>query len=651
MIAKYALTCASILLAFPVLAKVEVPPDPKRPRVKLGGHAQIQTNQLQQVSASLPACTSPAFTEEEFRRVAPRGTLVQTVKPVRSGGRPVTVYSVKLAARNDKPARTVPLAQYVDEINAIEKFYNAHGVTLRQGKLAKLPPGKFGQAQRNTCVSRDALSGIRRAVPLIQYRLVDAPEGSGGGLLDERFEPPQTKPNPPGPGDVMGGVIKPGDLVMKPGDLTAIGKRFLRQDLAPIAHYGMGRGAPVTQVMKGCAKPCTFEIDNDAFVTPAAKALIERPDEVVHTVFGCKITTEEANNAEKCPALQKFVKKTITRRQQWAEWIDVNFFLANWKNVCAVIMHEEKQGAKGNSEMLYMTNGKSGGDMDMTTGQPAPTFFDGVLHFANSGIADCVLDVGSNSLFGVQFCLRYNSANDFSPAKGFNIHNDAGVQTDLSLFGFTFDLAGGKAHIDWVQPVSPKGNLALVQPVVGSTLQQGKETQHFEGPGGTFPVGPIPLTVRSFADIDLTVGAPVPDFTAPARWSGNSNPGRVGIGVGAGTDVSIGMEAAIDAFVLSAGVSGKLSLLSNTVKGDIKSLIAPASNELTVEKAYTFDATTLKGSISAFVEIDLIVYTERYTVELVSFPGKTTTWPLEKSTWGPAKAVIPSSATSGPVCN
>ena len=648
---KNTILFAGMAIAVPLAhAAVDVPPNKNIPRIKLGGHAKPGPNQFALASESLASCTSRPFTADEFRRVAPRGTLtmVRTAGPT---GRPVMTESVRLAASNDKPARTIPLAQYVAEINAVERFYNKHGFTLRRGALS-LTRGERPQEGRAGCTSRDSLKGLRAAMPLVQYRLVDSPGGMGnGGLLGDNVEPPQTKPNPPGPGDVMGGVFKPGDLVMNRTSLTEAGRRLANMNLDVIPAMPFGRGIPHPKPMSGsCVKACSYELGKDAHLTPGAQLLLAKPDEVIFKFYGCRIQTLEANNSEKCPEIHKFFIREVTRRQEWEKLIDVKFFMANSGKVCDVIANEDKPGGMSNSELLYTFNETSTGSGSLVTGTQAGSFFDGVLHFSKSGIADCVLDVGSNSMFGAQFCLKYGTSNDYSPGKGFNIHNEAGVTTDVTLFGYTFDLVKGTAQVDWKQPVSPTSSVPIVRPVEKSTLPQKNETQHFEGPGATFPVGPIPLTIRTFADAKLSVGKPEEVFSMPAMMKGSPTVGKVGMIVTAGTDVSVGMDAAIDAFVLSAGISGKMSLLNNNLNGGITSFIAPAKNELTVEKAYTFDATMLKGSISAFVEVDLIIYSERYSVEIVRFPGTTKTWPLDVSTWGPAHAVLPESAQSGAVC-
>ena len=328
--------------------------------------------------------------------------------------------------------------------------------------------------------------------------------------------------------------------------------------------------------------------------------------------------------------------------------IDVNFFLANWNKPCEVIAHEKQMGH--DPTVLYNFSEATPGEGFIIQGEEAKTFFDGTLGLEKKSVKDCVVDFGSSSMFGAQFCLVYNTVNSFTPSNGFNLHNDAGLKTDVSLFGYTFDLLSGSANIDWLQKVQPEGQVAVAEPKVHSNLPQLNETQHYEGPGATFPVGPIPLTVRTFADASLDVGQSVTDFKAPPLVRKVNGTGTVGMGVGASTDVSLGMDAAIDAFVLSAGISGKMSLLNNSVNGSIVSIISPAKNELTVEKGYKFAATTMKGSISAFVEIDLIVYSERYSVDIINFPGKTQTFDSEKSMWGPAKAVIPASAQEIKVC-
>lgn len=640
---KLTVICASLFACLPaVQAAVEVPPNKLIKRTKLGGHLDVQTNQLALVGKQLAACTSQPFTAEEFRRVAPRGTMTTVVTTMRNGQRIVTP-SVKLPARNDKRARTVSLARYVDDINAVEKFFNQHGYTLRHGALSLRRAGERpGPVRAGACMSRDDLDGIRAAMPLIRYKLVDAPAGPvKGTVLDRHVRLPVTKPNPPGPGDVMDAIFQPGISLINEPQLTQAGLKLQNLNLIEIPGFKGARGVPAPKVMSGCPKVCTYTLGTDTFLTESALFLRDHADEVAYKVPSCRVMNVPI---DQCPVPLDYTP--VTHRQYWSKFIDVDFFLKNWSNACAVIQHE--MGPKGGKkpELLYTSSEAKSGDEIVIEGEPAKTFFEGKLGYDRTSIKDCVLDVGSNSMFGAQFCLVYNTRNSYDATPGFKIHNDAGLKTDVSLFGYTFDLVSGSANIDWNQPVAPNVSLPVQQPVTSTTLEQTDETQHYEGPGATFPVGPIPLTVRTFADANLSVGKSISAFEPPPLVANVTGTGKIGMAVGAGTDVSLGMDAAIDAVVLSAGISGKMSLLNNTVKGGITSFINPKINELTVEKAYTFEATTMKGSISAFVEVDLLVYSERYSVDIINFPGKTKTFEPEVSKWGPAKAVIP--ATAGP---
>ena len=641
---KKTLACA-LALAFPVAnAAVEVPPNKDIPRIKLGGHRMVATNQLELISKFLLPCTSAPFRAEEFSRVAAGS--IKSVPVMMRNGQSVLTQVIALPARNDKAARTVPLAQYVNEINAAEKFFNEHGYTLRHGPLSLKPAGRPGPIRAGTCAERDTGPGMRDSIPLIRYRLVDAPEQpSKKNALDRHIELPITKPNRPGPGDVMDPVFQPGVSLLKHPELTSAGKLLAKTTLVDIPGWNGVRGMPRRRVMSGCPAVCTSHLeDGSASLTEGAKILLANPDEVAYNEYKCKVGG--ASVAE-CPELQ-LETLPMTHRKWWNKFIDVNFFLANWNKPCEVIEHEKKLGH--NPAHLYNYSEQAGGEGTIIVGEAAKTFFDGTLGLEKKMVKDCVVDFGSSSMFGAQFCLVYNTANSFTPANGFNIHNDAGLKTDVSLFGYTFDLLSGSANIDWLQAVKPEGMVAVNQPAVKSTLEQVIETQHYEGPGATFPIGPVPLTVRTFADASLNVGHSVTEFIPPPLVKDNPAIGRVGMGVGASTDVSLGMDAAIDAFVLSAGISGKMSLLNNSVDGSIVSIIAPAANDLTVKKGYKFAATTMKGSISAFVEIDLIVYSERYSVDIIKFAGKTQTFEPEKSQWGPAHAVIPSSAQPTKVC-
>lgn len=636
-------------------------PPPIQPRIKLGGKVAFGRENLELVSPSKPpqACSSPAFTADEVARVA--GDRVGDFKVMNTDGtvRSVT-RSVKLEARNGKAARWVPLADYVRELNQAETFYNHHGYTLRRGPYAlRSVVSRPDRARRlPECISRDSLPMKGLGLPLIRYRLVDTPpgpHGNNGPWLPDPNDVPQTNPNPPGPGDVMGGLTgRVANPVINPADLSLEGKARFGNMLSEGIKMPPVNGIPVLTPMSGSACPtqCTYELGQTAFLTPEAQALVNNPNEVVYTKWGCKIITDSGNNAANCEPIHKFKIKDVTRADVWTSYgVDVPFFIAHHKTPCDVLKRYPQNMGIGEAKDLgvgkfYTLSNASTGNEVVQIGETAKTFYDGSLKYSNKGIADCVLDVGSsNSLFGAEFCLRYDTVDTYAPGKGFQVVNGAGISTGVTLFGQEFKLVDGRAQIDWTQPVPG----ARVQPNVNSTIPVEAKTLHFEGPQGTFLIGPVPFTVSTFAEAELSAGKPMPTSPVPLQYP---TPAMISVGMKAGgqSDVSVHMDAAIDAFILSAGVSGKLSVLKNSVTGGITSNINPQQNELMVEKSYDFTSTALAGTISAFVEIDLIVYTERYDVELLSFPGITKNFPLEKKTWGPIKAVVPSSASTAPSC-
>ncbi|WP_369980513.1 hypothetical protein [Xanthomonas bundabergensis] len=647
------LLCATLAVpahAQPSQGNGRPPPQPTKP-IQLGGTVTYGPESFELIAPKAPvqACSSPAFTAAEIERAAPR-SMVDFV--VAAPGKSATsTRSVKLPARNGRTAQTIPLTTYVQQLNDVERFYNQHGLTLRHGALAA-PKRAIGGLSRQlpACKSRDDFPRLQSQAALIRYRLIDAPEHGtpgGGGVGNV----PELKPNPRGPGDVMHGGIDLGiGRVFDPATLTLEGKLRYRAFGAALPALDGGAPLGVTQPMSGSACPvaCTYKLDETAFLTQAAKDLIERPNEVVATKYGCKVLTWSMNNAQDCPKDLKFKISDTTRRQSWeAQGLDVGFFLAHYTDVCAAL----KKIGPAQAASLYKLNQSSKGNESVQTGAAAASFFDGSLAYSNTGIADCVLQMGSsNSLFGARFCLRYGTEDTYSPPKGYHVRNSAGMVTGVTLFGSDFDLVNGDAVVLWNQPAPLPSMANVVPPTTSSTLPEKDEVKTFEGPGAHFAIGPVPVSIRSFAQASLQIGKPTSQFVAPPMAKGQPGTGLIPMRVGGTADVSVGMEAGIDAFVLSAGVSGKLSVLNNAVTGGITSAITPSKNELLVSKDYTFQSTALKGSISAYVEVDLLLYSERYEIEIVSFPGITKTWPLQSESWGPIRAVIPSSAVTSKPC-
>ena len=71
----------------------------------------------------------------------------------------------------------------------------------------------------------------------------------------------------------------------------------------------------------------------------------------------------------------------------------------------------------------------------------------------------------------------------------------------------------------------------------------------------------------------------------------------------------------------SAGVEAKLDLVDVNFTSKLFTTVNPNINEVKVNPSLDFDGKMLKGHIDLFVEVDVLLYSKKWSVELFSFGG------------------------------
>ena len=303
----------------------------------------------------------------------------------------------------------------------------------------------------------------------------------------------------------------------------------------------------------------------------------------------------------------------------------LDFFLAHYTDPCAVQATWPDLFA-----VAYADHETSqAGTVDTLDGVKATSFFDGVLKYNVPGIKDCLIDYSGNVWFGASACVRFSTFNNYSKDKGFDLMNEAGLGIGGTIFGIDFQIIDGDASAAWKQGDPAQTPSASVNDVItNSTLPNEKDERTYDGPGATFAIGPVPISITSRLTTMLSVGVPKTSLVKPPFDPGVAGQGHLNLGVGAEARFGVGFDADIDLLIAKAGVSGTLNLLDVTVGGNLNTTIDPLANQIVVDKNYGMDGTALSGELDAFVELDLLVYSKRWSVEIVSWDGLVEHFPV-----------------------
>ncbi|MBI1686327.1 hypothetical protein [Caulobacter hibisci] len=648
------------------------------PRIPLGGHVEFQAQAFELVSTPRAAIPFVPFKETEVLAMAPRDGKRQT---------PLG-WQVRLKSGDWLPAKS-----YAAELSGHEKWLNSYGYTLREVAPTRGPGGRPPPLLKTNNL------GLKfRLKPPGWDTKPGAPSGPGGkgpggvslggGILNGGLArdiplalqiPDFFSPHDPGIGLRRGGVLEPAtganrqkiielsDGVLITAQPRSSDRRFTAaglSDLGPALRLARGDSlasfTPEPLQAMQCKTPCTltFGDGGTAWLTKIGQDIVA--DVVVKEIATCKVSTATTKQqCDKDAGPGGWIVHKVIRAREFYGYLfqnpaQLSQFLASFGKPCDM----RSLLSFSTFDTLYdFTDQSSGGTVTQTQGAPPKTFWEGTLNFSVAGASDCLGRTALNGWFGASLCLNYASLNKYTPSAGFDISNSAGARAKTVIFGLTDVLIDGSHELRWVQPMGgggaaePKPATKVVDPNINTTLNPQTNSEHYDGPSATFLLGPVPLTITSYLDASMTVGKSSSVFTAAPLAFKQGDKGDIKAGVGIGGDINIGLEASADAFVAKVGIDGKLTLFEADLIGSMGSTIQPPINDVTVTQAYTFSGAAMKGTISAFLEIDLLVTSKRWSVEIISFDGiPIDPKPVTKTFHG--KAVIPASATPAtPTCN
>jgi hypothetical protein len=623
-----------------VIGAVKGPPGSAGNPIILGGRVTFAESSFEAARPRLPfpdpitgrrGIRGRPFTADELRAAAPE-RIIRRPGRLANGSAGLIDYVVGRSTPNGRPPnladRSKPLAAYVAELNTVEAWLNSRGYTLRDGVLAGRPGQRvasdlglrFRLKKRDLFPKEPSRNDETVIVPNIRIEAIPIPP-----LIRDRFGP------------VAAGYVQ--QRIATPLPATA-GFRIdaplagqLGRPLATTALANLDRTRLVAakldgfkpqlqQLMSGCpAKACARTYGKDTALTTFGQYLVDDQKWFDHsycseTFLGFCVETTNV-----------YTSYRLTIAAYYGQAF-VDFFLANYStNPCGVIA----MGGKATEILFFKDIATSGtGQITEAEGTPATSFFDGTMLFNLPADRKCLIDYSGSNWFGASMCVNFSTINSYTKQNGFLFENSAGLQSGMTIFGLDIPLINGDARIHWQQaqqqPDTPPAE--LTEASSSSTLPVIDNRQYYQGPTAIFAIGPIPLKISSGFDTNLTVGQPNPIFTRPPTVADVTGQGQVGMKIGAAAGANVQFDAAISAIVLSAGVSGKLGLMNADLSAQIVSTIDPMANRLTVQDGVGFTATTANGSLDAFVEVDLLVYSKRWSVEIVSFDGVTKTVPF-----------------------
>lgn len=238
--------------------------------------------------------------------------------------------------------------------------------------------------------------------------------------------------------------------------------------------------------------------------------------------------------------------------------------------------------------------------------------YEGYLSGQWTGISSCTNVSNGNDWFDVGVCLDISSMN-CGNAGTLNFRNGGSLSANMKIFGQSFSLIDVKAIGSYSDG---KANQEQRASIFGEELSGISYKQVIPGPGATFPIGPVPITVSSKLNIGFSLGNPTFQFPTKLNTKNCSVSDSLNVGVGANLDASIDLTAAVDAFVASAGINANIILAKDYAGIGIKTTVNPAKNEVMVEPGFQYNLKHLAGFVTMFVEVDLLAYTERFEVEI-----------------------------------
>jgi hypothetical protein len=238
--------------------------------------------------------------------------------------------------------------------------------------------------------------------------------------------------------------------------------------------------------------------------------------------------------------------------------------------------------------------------------------YEGYLSGQWTGISSCTNVANGNDWFDVGVCLDISSLSCGNSGT-LNLRNGGSLSANMKIFGTSFSLMDVKAIGSYTDG---KTNPEKSSNIFGQEVPGISYNQVIPGPGALFLIGPVPIAIRSKLTIGFELGNPTFQFPTKLNAKNCGASDYLNVGVGAKLDAGIDLTAAVDVYVASAGIDAKIVLAKDYAGIGIKTTVNPAKNEVVVEPGFQYDLKHLIGYVTLFAEVDLLLYTKRFEVEI-----------------------------------
>ena len=280
-----------------------------------------------------------------------------------------------------------------------------------------------------------------------------------------------------------------------------------------------------------------------------------------------------------------------------------------------------------------VSKGQSCGD-NLSKCQLAPNLYKGIVGGKLTGVGYCSSASNGNDWFDASICAQLDSTNCGGDGK-LSLSNDESLNLDLKIFGVELPVIDAAVEASY-ENGNPQQDFHFN--FLGQEIKPINFSQDVPGPGAVIPlVEPFNLVISTNLHFGFDAS---PQFTMPTIAPPDpSKSGTLGADAGLTVNSSISLEAKLDAIVASAGVDAQLVLVNDYLGVGVDSLISPAANMIKVTPGVKYRLDHLHGHIYLFVEVDLLVTTKRWEIEILNLDsglgthGLTETAPFTTETY------------------
>ena len=231
--------------------------------------------------------------------------------------------------------------------------------------------------------------------------------------------------------------------------------------------------------------------------------------------------------------------------------------------------------------------------------------------------------------FGATLCMDVVASVNQKGAV-MNLLNEGNAQLGAVLFGQSLTIlqAGSDAFYNSDQNPNHGFTPAKITIPLANNLEiESDFSQSFEGPGAVFPIGPVPITVTSKLNAKFGLDKTAPLFNQPPLACSMPGTGQLDMNLKVNAFAGVELKAGLDVFVAAAGIEADLNLVDFDFGTKMSSIINPSANEVRLKPSAGWNGTMMAGHINLFVEVDILIYSKKWSVELFRFDGFK--WPGE----------------------